>query len=153
MKAKVQMRQVFFFFFKWRTMLFPRFACMGQKRDTGTKFFTLQKTSEFPVSVLWTAWLFYRAFTVKAWALGREVLAWETSPQRARLIAGLGVWCSTWNIFFSRALLQVFLLHLGQRWQLHVQCYSWLHGLPRKGSCWLGNLHDCLISLWLGARW
>lgn len=90
----------------------------------------------------------FTKLTVKAWALVREVLVWKQALRDySSLISALGVCCAH-GIFCSRALLQVFKLGLGHRWQLHMQGYSCLDGLPRKGSCWLGNLRVCLISVW-----
>lgn len=51
-------------------------GCLHRLIETQGQFFTLQ-TNEFPVSVLWTAWLLYKVLPVKAWALVREVLVWK----------------------------------------------------------------------------
>lgn len=141
MKAKVQMRQ---YFFKWRTTLFTWFACIGWKRSTGTVFSHYGTPMNCPMFLCFGKLAnFTKLFAVKAWALVRET----TTERQTEFWS----WGLVYGTFSWAGSMKVHILCLWHRWQVHMQRYSHLHGLPGKG--WLGNLHGPLISLWLGALW
>lgn len=101
--------------------------------------------------MLWTVWLLYKVHS-ESLGLAKGSASTETSPQRLFQpnFCPWGLLC-TWDIFCSKALLQVFKLHLGTGGSFTCRVIPAWMGFPGKV---LAGLEIFVVALFqLGARW